>query len=77
MPQRPLLAPARLDSTAIELRSTSVAVTESSVLAALQSVVDPNTGKDFVSARCVKNLRIAGDTVDQDVKSAAIQSVPA
>ena len=45
-----------------------MAVTESSVLAALQSVVDPNTGKDFVSARCVKNLRIAGDTVDFDLE---------
>ena len=45
-----------------------MAVTESSVLAALQSVVDPNTGKDFVSARCIKNLRIAGDTVDFDLE---------
>ena len=45
-----------------------MAVNESSVLAALQTVVDPNTSKDFVSARCIKNLRIAGDTVDFDLE---------
>ena len=47
-----------------------MAVTESSVLAALQGVVDPNTGRDFVSSRCIKNLRIAGDTVDFDLELA-------
>jgi ATP-binding protein involved in chromosome partitioning len=33
-------------------------VTEAALLEALKTVVDPNTGKDFVSARALKNLRI-------------------
>ena len=36
----------------------STSVTESALLDALKVVVDPNTGKDFVSSRAVKNLRI-------------------
>ena len=40
------------------------------VLQALQTVVDPNTGKDFVSGKCVKNLRVNGDTVDFDLELA-------
>lgn len=35
-----------------------MAVTESSVLGALQGVIDPHTGKDFVSAKCIKNIQI-------------------
>ena len=34
------------------------AVTESALLEALKSVVDPATGKDFVSTKALKNLRI-------------------
>jgi ATP-binding protein involved in chromosome partitioning len=44
------------------------AVTESAVLEALKSVVDPNTGVDFVSTRQVKNLRIDGGDVAFDVE---------
>ncbi len=42
------------------------AVTEHALLAALKTVVDPNTGRDFVSTRQVKNLRIeaAGERAD-------------
>ena len=36
-------------------------VSESAVLDALKSVVDPNTGHDFVSTKQLKSLRIAGD----------------
>ena len=43
-------------------------VTESMLLAALQSVIDPNTGKDFVSTRQLKNLRIDGGDVAFDVE---------
>lgn len=39
------------------------AVNESAVLDALKTVLDPNTGKDFVSTRAVKNLRIEGGDV--------------
>src|SRR5438445_5868666 len=40
-----------------------MAVTETALLDALKSVVDPNTGKDFVSTRQLKNLRIEGGDV--------------
>ncbi len=37
-------------------------VTEQSVLEALKGVVDPNTGRDFVSSKAIKNLTVtAGD----------------
>lgn len=45
-----------------------MAITETAVLDALKGVIDPNTGKDFVSTKQVKNLRIAGDTVHFDVE---------
>ncbi len=44
------------------------AVTEADLLAALKSVVDPNTGKDFVGARQLKNMKIDGDDVAFDVE---------
>jgi len=40
-----------------------MAVTEQAILGALQSVIDPNTGKDFVSSKCIKGLSIEGGTV--------------
>ncbi len=43
-------------------------VTEAAVLAALQTVVDPNTGRDFVSGRQIKQLKIDGDEVAFDVE---------
>ena len=49
------------------------APTESLLLAALQSVIDPNTGKDLVSTRQIKNVRIEGD----DVGFEAILGYPA
>jgi ATP-binding protein involved in chromosome partitioning len=45
-----------------------MSVTESALLDALKSVVDPNTGKDFVSTKQVKNLRIDGADVAFDVE---------
>ncbi len=39
------------------------AVTESALLDALKTVTDPNTGKDFVSTKALKNLRIEGGDV--------------
>ena len=38
------------------------------ILQALQSVIDPNTGKDFVSSKCIKNLQVQGDTVHLDLE---------
>jgi ATP-binding protein involved in chromosome partitioning len=45
-----------------------MAITESALLDALKTVIDPNTGKDFVSTRQIKNLRIDGDDVTFDVE---------
>jgi ATP-binding protein involved in chromosome partitioning len=38
------------------------------LLQALQNVVDPNTGKDFVSTKAIKNLEVAGGDVSFDVE---------
>lgn len=38
------------------------------ILQALQSVIDPHTGKDFVSSKCIKNLKVQGDTVQFDLE---------
>ena len=43
-------------------------VTESALLDALKTVVDPNTGRDFVSTKQVKNLKIDGGDVAFDVE---------
>lgn len=43
-------------------------VTESALLDALKAVVDPNTGKDFVSARQLKNLKLDGGDVSFDLE---------
>jgi len=38
------------------------------LLSALQTVVDPNTGKDFVTTKALKNLQVAGGDVSFDVE---------
>jgi ATP-binding protein involved in chromosome partitioning len=38
------------------------------LLAALQAVIDPNTGKDFVTTKALKNLKVAGADVSFDVE---------
>jgi ATP-binding protein involved in chromosome partitioning len=43
-------------------------LTESALLDALKTVVDPNTGKDHVAARAIKNLRIEGGDVSFQVE---------
>jgi ATP-binding protein involved in chromosome partitioning len=40
-----------------------MAVTEQAIMGALLRVVDPNTGKDFVSSKCIKDLSIQGGKV--------------
>ena len=44
-----------------------MSVTEQGLLAALSSVLDPHTGKDFVSTRALRNLQITGGDVAFDV----------
>jgi len=46
----------------------STAVTESALLEALKTVIDPNTGADFVNARQLKNLRIEDGNVAFDLE---------
>jgi ATP-binding protein involved in chromosome partitioning len=44
------------------------AISETALLEALKSVVDPNTGRDFVSTKQLKNLRVEGGDVSFDVQ---------
>jgi ATP-binding protein involved in chromosome partitioning len=48
--------------------SSPAAPSESAVLDALKTVIDPNTGRDFVSARQVKNLKVEGGDIAFDVE---------
>jgi ATP-binding protein involved in chromosome partitioning len=43
-------------------------LTDTAVSDALKTVIDPNTGRDFVSTRQVKNLKVEGGDVSFDVE---------
>jgi ATP-binding protein involved in chromosome partitioning len=43
-------------------------ITESQVHAALRGIVDPNTGKDFVTGRAARNVKITGDDVSLEIE---------
>ena len=45
-----------------------MSINEQSIQAALKDVIDPNTGKDLVSTRCVRNIRVSGSDVSLDVE---------
>jgi ATP-binding protein involved in chromosome partitioning len=45
-----------------------MAVNQSALTAALQTVIDPNTGHDFVSAKQLKNLQISGGAVSLEIE---------
>ena len=45
-----------------------MAVTEQAIMTALQGVVDPNTARDFVSSKCVRNLSLSDGDVSFDVE---------
>jgi ATP-binding protein involved in chromosome partitioning len=45
-----------------------MAVVEQTVTEAIKGVVDPNTGRDFVSSKAVKNLSVSGDDVAFDIE---------
>jgi len=47
---------------------SQMALDQQAVLTALQTVLDPNTGKDFVSSKALKNLQITGGDVSFDVE---------
>ncbi len=46
----------------------TMSLTEQSVLDSLRQYADPNTGKDYVASRWVKNLRINGADVSFDIE---------
>ena len=56
-----------------------MSVDQGALLAALQTIVDPNTGKDFVSTKQLKNLQVSGGDVSFDVElgSPAKSQIPA
>ncbi len=45
-----------------------MSLSEGRIQDALRSLVDPNTGKDFVAGRAVRNIKIAGDDVSLDIE---------
>ncbi len=45
-----------------------MSLSEADVRAALGALVDPNTGKDYVSARCVKSIKLDGADVQVDIE---------
>ena len=45
-----------------------MSVSESSIQDALRKLVDPNTGKDFVTTRSARNIKLAGDDVSLDIE---------
>jgi ATP-binding protein involved in chromosome partitioning len=45
-----------------------MSLSEAAVQGALKQLVDPNTGKDFVTTRSARNIRLAGDAVSLDIE---------
>ena len=45
-----------------------MSITEAQVQAVLAEVTDPNTGKDYVASRAVKNLKVDGGSVSLDIE---------
>ncbi len=44
-----------------------MAITEQQIQAALKEITDPNTGKDYVTGKEARNIRIDGDNVSLDI----------
>ena len=45
-----------------------MSITQEGVKSALSAVLDPNTNKDFVSSKSVKNIQIEGDSIALDIE---------
>jgi ATP-binding protein involved in chromosome partitioning len=45
-----------------------MSLSEAAVQGALKQLVDPNTGKDFVATRSVRNIKLSGDDVALDIE---------
>jgi len=44
-----------------------MAFTEADVQSAMKQLTDPNTKKDFVSGKSVKNIKVSGNDVSLDI----------
>jgi ATP-binding protein involved in chromosome partitioning len=53
---------------AILAYTSSMSLTESQVQDVLRSLVDPNTGKDFMATRGARNVKLAGADVSLDIE---------
>ena len=45
-----------------------MSISEQQIQSALKEIVDPNTGKDFISSRGAKNIRISGSDIALDIE---------
>ncbi|MBS0338713.1 MAG: iron-sulfur cluster assembly protein, partial [Proteobacteria bacterium] len=45
-----------------------MSLSEAQVQSALKELVDPNTGKDFITTRSAKNIKVSGDDVSLDIE---------
>jgi ATP-binding protein involved in chromosome partitioning len=45
-----------------------MSINEQAVQAALKEVIDPNTGKDFITSRSAKNIKVSGADVSVDIE---------
>jgi ATP-binding protein involved in chromosome partitioning len=45
-----------------------MSITEQSIQTALKEIVDPNTGKDLVTSRSAKNIKVTGSDVSLDIE---------
>src|SRR5687768_9656700 len=45
-----------------------MSLSEAQVQDALRKLVDPNTGKDFVTTRSARNIKLSGDAVSVDIE---------
>ncbi|MES2181446.1 MAG: iron-sulfur cluster carrier protein ApbC [Pseudomonadota bacterium] len=44
-----------------------MALTEQSITSVLQALIDPNTGRDFVTSKSAKNIKLNGNNVSLDI----------
>jgi len=49
-------------------QAATMALSEAQAQDILKTLVDPNTGKDFVTTRAVKNLKLAGDLLSLEIE---------
>jgi ATP-binding protein involved in chromosome partitioning len=57
-----------LGKAAILAYTSAMPLSESDVQSVLRAIVDPNTGKDLVTSRSVRHLKVAGSDVSVDIE---------